>query len=305
MKQIAVIPAYRAAGTILTVVKETLPYVDEIVVVDDFCPEGTADLLSGLDESRVHVIRRSQNGGVGAATKTGIEFALEQDAEIVIKLDADGQMPSHRIPALTQQIRNGSKDFVKGNRFDSPEDLEGMPALRLMGNAVLSLVNKVTSGYWKISDPTNGFFAISRKTIEELAWGKVADDYFFESDLLFRLRLIDARVGQLRMKSIYGAEKSSLRPVRMIIPFTFKHTRNHLKRIIYLYYVRELNLGSLYLPSSIVLLTAGLITGIEVVRQSNIGEIGIGTAILSSIALILGSQFLLQFLAVDMDSEPN
>ncbi len=305
VKITAVVPAYKASTTISEVVSQLENFVDHIVVVDDACPEGTADVLSSNKSKKLIVFKREENGGVGAATKDAIRIALENGADIVVKVDADLQMPTEKIPELIQPLKDDSADFSKGNRFDSPEDLEHMPKKRLIGNAGLSLISKFTTGYWSVSDPTNGFFAMTSKLANKLVWEKISDDYFFESDLLFRLRLANARISQMQMKAVYDGEKSSLRPLKIMFPFLYRHNKNLFKRMIYMYYVRELNLGSFYYPLGIILFVIGIIAGIQAIQQASAGPVGTGTVVLSSLTLILGSQFLLQFLSVDMNSEPK
>ena len=304
MTVVCVIPSYRAKASIKEVAINALDYCDRVVVVDDGCPEQTGKEVLGIHDS-ITVIFREVNGGVGAATKTGVEEALRIGASIVVKLDADGQMDASRIPELLRPLETGLADFCKGTRFDSPEDLEGMPKVRLLGNAFLSLINKFTTGYWTLNDPTNGFIAFSQKFATGINWRKIEDGYFFESDLLFRSRLISARIVQLRMSSIYQGERSSLRPLRQIIPFTMSHTKNQLKRLAYMYFVREWNMGTIYFLSSLLSLIFGVAAAIMALNQAAVGAIGTGTAVASSLGFIMSVQFITQFLTVDIASEPK
>ena len=301
---VSVIPSYRAKASIKAVALSALQYCDKVIVVDDNCPEQSGREVIGINDSII-VIFRDANGGVGAATKTGIEEALRLDASIIVKLDADGQMDASRIPELVKPLQAGFADFCKGTRFDSPEDLEGMPKVRLVGNALLSLINKFTSGYWSLNDPTNGFIAFSHQYAREINWQKIKDRYFFESDLLFRSRLISARIGQIRMKSIYQGETSSLRPMRQIIPFTLGHMKNQWKRLLYMYFVREWNMGTIYFLSGASSLTIALAASQAAFAQAEIGSVGTGTAVLASMCYILWVQFSTAFLAVDISSEPK
>ena len=304
MKVVCVIPTFMASGTIREVAVESAKHCDLVVVVDDKCPDSSGLLVADLDK-RIHLVRRSENGGVGAATKTGIAIALEMDADVIVKLDSDGQMNPALIPDLINPILNHESEFVKGTRFDSPEDLEGMPRVRLIGNSFLSLINKYTSGYWTVNDPTNGFIAFNRRFAEEISWQKVDDGYFFESDLLFRARLISTRITQMRMRSIYRGEKSSLRPLRQVLPFTWKHFRNQFKRIIYLYFVREWNLGTIYFLTGGVSLGIAIASSVSALTQAQYGSVGTGTAVLASLGYILWVQFTTAFLTVDVSSEPK
>lgn len=304
MKCIAVIPAYRASKTIREVVLSAMEFCHAVVVVDDACPERSGDCVADLS-GRVFVLRKANNGGVGAATKFGVIKAIELGAEVIVKVDADGQMDPALIPKLIETIDRGEADFAKGTRFDTPEDLESMPKLRLIGNSALTLINKFTSGYWSINDPTNGFIALSSELATQLQWKKIADDYFFESDVLFRARLIGARISQMRMPAIYKGERSYLRPAKIIFPFLKGHVVNFVKRIIYMYFVREWNLGTIYLVSSFIALGLAASASYFAIQQSLIGSVGTGTAVLASLGFILWVQFVSQFLTVDMTSEPR
>lgn len=304
MKIVAVIPAYRARNTIDKVVAQALKVFDHVIVVDDDCPEKSGMVVENLS-SNLTTLFRKKNGGVGAATKTGIQEALDLGAEVIVKIDSDGQMDPSLAPLLTEPIIAGQADLCKGTRFDSPEDLEGMPLLRLVGNSALSLINKFSSGYWSVNDPTNGFVALSAKLARDLRWEKISDDYFFESDLLFRSRLLGARVSQMRMRSVYGSEKSGLKPLKVLIPFLVKHLRNQLKRLIYMYFVREWNLGTIYVLASLLSLGVGLVASLSAFQQAEVGSVGTGTAVLSSLGFILWVQFSTQFIAVDVTSEPR
>ena len=304
MKVICVIPTYRAEDTVASIAKKSLDYVDEVIVVDDACPEGSGASADGLDK-RITVVYRDKNGGVGAASKTGFLKARQKGADIIVKLDSDGQMNPNLIPQLIEPLVSRSADFTKGTRFDSPEDLEGMPVIRLVGNSILSLINKFSSGYWTVNDPTNGFIGFTKYFYESLSWGKINDGYFFESDLLFRSRLIGARVSQMRMKSVYSGERSGLKPLRVALPFAWKHFLNQIKRIAYMYLVREWNLGTIYMLAGFVSLAVGIISSISALNQVQAGSVGTGTAVLASLGYVLWVQFSTAFLTADVTSEPK
>ena len=152
-RTVAVVPAYRAAATLARVVERALEVVDEVIVVDDACPERCSEVLAGAP-SRVHVVRREHNGGVGAATKTGIVEALARGAEIIVKVDADDQMDTSYIPHMVAFLQRAPEiDMVKGNRFADPATLYRMPVTRLIGNAGLTFLVKFSTGYWTIFSP--------------------------------------------------------------------------------------------------------------------------------------------------------
>jgi glycosyltransferase involved in cell wall biosynthesis len=157
-----VIPSFKVRDHILGVIAAIPPEVDRIYVVDDACPEGSgAHVEANCRDERVRVLRNDTNQGVGGATLRGYEAALADGADYLVKLDGDGQMDPGRIPSLVRPLEDGSADYTKGNRFFDLEDVRTMPAIRLIGNSILSFVNKVASGYWDVMDPTNGYTAIN------------------------------------------------------------------------------------------------------------------------------------------------
>jgi glycosyltransferase involved in cell wall biosynthesis len=229
------------------------PEVDRIYAVDDFCPEQSGALIEEqCRDSRVHVLRHAENQGVGGAVVTGYRAALADGAEIVVKVDGDGQMDTSLIARLVRPLANGGADYAKGNRFYDLEDVRTMPRIRLFGNAVLSLVNKIASGYWDIMDPTNGFTAIHRTALAALPLTKLDRGYFFESDMLFRLYTIRAVVRDVPMPARYGDETSGLDIGRAAVIFPVTSACATVKRAFYAYFLRDFNAGTLQLCLGIV-----------------------------------------------------
>lgn len=306
-KKLVVIPAYKVADTVVEITERAISFSDHVLIVDDACPEGSGQKaqrhFSG--NKKVSVMFHELNKGVGGAMKTGYFWALEHDFAIVVKIDGDGQIHPELIPDLIEPILGGRADYAKGNRFGSPRTVGNMPFVRLIGNGFLSLLTKLSSGYWSINDPTNGFVGISREMLQRIEPRYLADDYFFESDLLYRLSIARARVAELTMESVYSNEKSSLNIPRVVFTFPLLHLRNMIKRIFYNYYVRDWSIGSIELPTGITLLVAGLWFGLisfQEAQQSG-GGISAGEAVGSSVAIILGFQLLLSFVSHDIQSE--
>jgi len=303
-----VIPCYRVRHKIMSVIAAIGPEVGWIFAVDDACPDQSGNFIeSDCSDPRVKVLRHAKNGGVGAATCTGFAAALLTGADIVVKLDGDGQMDPALIPNLIAAIILGQADFCKGNRFHRLGDTRGMPALRMVGNAGLSLLSKISTGYWQIFDPTNGFLAIHRSVLAELDLKSLHPRYFFESDLLAQLALIRARVRDLPMHAVYADEVSSMRPLHVIAPFTYGHARNLLRRITYQYFVRGFSLASIQLVLGLPMLLFGVVFG--VLTWHNSISTGItataGTVMLSALPIILGVDFLLSWLNFDVHAEPR
>lgn len=303
-----VIPSYRVTDHILDVIKGIGPEVSKIFVVDDACPDKSGDFVEkNSKDKRVTVLRHSENKGVGGAVITGYKAALASDADIVVKVDGDGQMDPGLIPRIIAPVVRGEADYAKGNRFDSLEDLFEMPKIRIFGNAVLSLWSKLSTGYWRVTDPTNGFTAIHRSALEAIHLDKVRNSYFFESDLLFRLSIINAVVADVPMRAVYGEEKSHLKIRKVLLEFPYRHNVNLLKRIFYRYYLREWSIASIELPVGLGLTIFGTWFGLSsYFAASSVGQATTaGQVTLSAVAIILGVQLLLSFLAYDVQSEPR
>ena len=303
-----VIPCYRVKSHILEVIAGIGKEVARIYVIDDACPEKTGEFVkSQVKDKRVHVIFHATNKGVGGAVITGYKQALEDGVEVVVKIDGDGQMDSQLISTIARPVLEGNADYSKGNRFDSLENLIGMPKIRIFGNAVLSLWSKVSSGYWTVTDPTNGFTAIHKKALEAINLDKVRKSYFFESDMLFRLSIANCVVADVPMAAVYGDEKSNLKISKVLFEFPWRHSINFLKRIFYRYYLREWSVGSFELPLGIFLLVFGAWFGLSSYLSASAAGVATtaGQVTGSAVALILGVQLLLSFLSYDVQSEPR
>ena len=156
-----VIPSYRVSRSVLDVIRRIGPEAASIYVVDDACPEQSGERVSSdCRDPRVRVIRHSSNQGVGGAVMTGYRAAMDDGADIVVKLDGDGQMAPELLPTIVTPLLAGEADYAKGNRFFDLDGLSSMPAVRLWGNAILSILSKLSTGYWNVVDPTNGYTAI-------------------------------------------------------------------------------------------------------------------------------------------------
>jgi dolichol-phosphate mannosyltransferase len=303
----AVIPCYRVHNKILSVLAQMPAVVKHIICVDDACPDGSADIVEQhCTDDRVIVLRHEQNKGVGGAMITGYRAALKTGADIVVKVDGDGQMDPKFIPQLVRPILEGEADYVKGNRFFLLENLEGMPAMRLLGNAVLSFMSKLSTGYWRIFDPTNGFTAIHARTLALIPLQKLNPRYFFESDILFRLAILRAVVKDMPQRAIYADESSGIKLPRIVPQFLWLHSRNFIKRIFYSYYLRDFHLASIEWVLGPVLFMFGVIYGANAWYDSSASHVNTpaGTVMLSGLPVIIGLQLTLSAIGFDVDNQP-
>lgn len=299
-----VIPCFRVRKHIASVIGEIGPEVHSIYVVDDCCPEKTGEFVSQtIDDTRVKVIFNEINLGVGGATLAGMVRAAEDDADVIVKIDGDGQMDPHLIPAFAAVILSSEADFAKGNRFFEPEGVMTMPRTRLIGNAGLSFMAKLSTGYWHSFDPTNGFFAIHASLMSLLPVEKISNRYFFESDLLFRLGVIEARVMDIPMHAHYADEQSSMQPHKEIWRFTKGHVKNFIKRVFYRYFLRDFSIASIELILGLALLAFGTTFGLANWRSESFASAG--TVMLAAMPIIIGTQLLLAFLNYDIQSTPS
>lgn len=303
-----VIPCFGVRKHILDVVHRIGPMATKIYAVDDCCPESSGDFLSQeCSDPRVTVLRHSINQGVGGAVLTGYARAVLDGADVIVKIDGDGQMDPALLPLFVEPILDGEADYAKGNRFFHLDDVRAMPRVRLFGNAVLSFMAKLSTGYWEIFDPTNGYTAIHARLIPHLPVEKIAKRYFFETDMLFRLNTMQAVVVEVPMEATYADEKSNLQISRVIPEFLVRHLRNLAKRIFYGYFLRDFSLASIELVLSIVLLVFGASFGAYHWWDSVLTgkATPIGTALLAAVPTLLGVQFGLGFLSFDMRTRPD
>jgi glycosyltransferase involved in cell wall biosynthesis len=303
-----VIPAYKLDHKVLSLIKEIPKVVGMVIVVDDDCPNKIGSYIESVcKDPRVQVVYNQKNLGVGGAVKNGYRHALNQGAEVIIKFDGDGQMNASEIPSLIEPLLEGKADYTKGNRFYTLESLKSMPRIRLFGNFILGILSKISTGYWNIFDPNNGFTAISSKALSNLDLEKISDSFFFESDMLFRLYCNRAVVLDVPMMSIYGDEKSNLSIPKVTLEFMYKHFRNSIKRFFYTYILRDASVASLELPFGILLLTFGVTNSFVNLLQSSSSGVpnNPGTVMLSSLAILTGVQFVLAFISHDVSNVPR
>jgi dolichol-phosphate mannosyltransferase len=303
-----VIPCFKVREQILKVLPRIGPEVTSIFVVDDCCPQESGRLVQlESKDARVKVIFNSRNLGVGGAVLAGYHAALADGADIIVKIDGDNQMDPELLISIVAPILAGEADYVKGNRFFDPEAIIGMPFVRVFGNSCLSFLAKLSTGYWNLFDPTNGFTAIHARVAELLPSEKISQRYFFETDILFRLNSVGAVVVDLPMVARYGDEISNLSVVKAIPEFFVKHVRNTFKRIIYRYLLRDFSVATLELfVGSLLLLFGSVYGGMRWYLSANgILSANAGSVMLAALPVFVGIQLIIAFLNYDIRSVPQ
>jgi glycosyltransferase involved in cell wall biosynthesis len=302
-----VVPCYRVKSHILRVIARTPAWIEGIVCVDDACPEGSGDFIEAENtDPRVVVIRLARNQGVGGATLAGYAEAVRRGARVMVKVDGDDQMDLGLAAQLVAPILLGEADYAKGNRFTSISHLTTMPTVRVLGNAMLSFAAKLSTGYWNIFDPTNGYTAVEASVAKLVMQKRVSKRFFFETDLLYHLGTLRAVVRDVPMPARYADEVSNIRIGQIVGPFALKHLRNFAQRVVGQYFVRDFNVASLELVFGTFSLLFGLAYALSYLANRVPGQAAsAGVVMLAALPVILGAQFLLQAMNFDVLNVPN
>lgn len=303
----AVLPAYRTASSIQTVIEHIPASVRHVIVVDDASPDGVGATVSAIGDPRVLLVTHETNRGVGGAMKTGFDRALELGADIVVKLDSDGQMDPALIPVFVAPLVEGRADFAKGNRFADLAVISAMPPLRRVGNLALSFLVKAASGYWSLFDPCNGYIAITRDLLRDIRRGRLADRYFFEISLLCESYRAGGVVLDIAMHPRYGDEISSLSPMRSLFDFSWRLLGRMVRRIGFAYFLRDFTVVSVFISAGVPLMVFGVLWSAYHWYLSVVTNVvaSTGTVMIGTLAIILAFQLLLQAVVLDVQNEPG
>jgi dolichol-phosphate mannosyltransferase len=301
-----IIPAYKVEREIETVLTRLPKYIRTIIVVNDASPDRTGEIVTeaARKDKRIILLTHDRNQGVGGAMVTGFKKAIELEAQIVVKVDGDGQMNPDYLPALIMPLIQGKADHSKGNRFSDFQALGQMPLIRRIGNTALSFLSKAATGYWNCFDPTNGYFAIRGDLLRQLPLSKLDPGYYFEISLLSLLYLKNAFIKDIPIPAFYDQEKSNLSIAHTLIDFSLKLPGTFFRRVLIKYFINDFSMLSIYLLSGIPLLAFGLIFGIA--KWVHYAGLHIpaptGTVMLP---VLLGIQILLSAIGIDLQATPK
>ena len=301
-----VIPALneeRLIGATLEAVPET---IDRIYVIDDGSEDQTAEIVRkrGEIDPRVELLQHQKNQGVGAAIITGYLQASADDYDISVVVGGDHQMPLEVVEDLLEPIVRGAADYTKGNRFLMPSvGLEGMPWTRFIGNAIISIMTKMASGYYKIYDVVDGYTAITKRAIDLIDWGKAWKGYGYPMDFLVRLNAMGLKVKDVPRRAIYleGERQSQIKGVNYALKVVPMMVRDFFWRLFSKYLVRDFHPLFFFYLFGFMLLPLGVIYGAFLVYQQWIGEGVTGPrSVVCALMIIMGIQFLLFAMLYDM-----
>ena len=301
-----VVPAYneeRQIGKVL----ETMPdFVDQIIVVDDRSSDATLERCREWQDrlgQRLTVIEQPKRQGVGAAITSGYRRSIDLGIEVVAVMAGDGQMDPNDLTLIIDPVVSGKADYSKGNRLFTGEAWRKTPAVRYLGNAFLSMLTKIASGYWHVADSQSGYTAISRPALLSLDLDRVYPSYGYPNDLLIRLNVGNYRVADVPVHPRYGiGERSSMNVLKVIPTVSFLLWRGFIYRLLIKYVVKDFHPLVFFYFFGIAFLIVGTLLGLlESVLKIFRGEIAIATIVLVAMLMIGGLQFLLFAMWFDME----
>ena len=307
-KRVAVVvPAYGEEELIGRTLSGIPSFVDRVYVVDDASRDATVERARAVGDERVEVVVHERNRGVGAAIVTGYKRALDEAVDVVCVMAADDQMDPVDLEPLVRPVVRGEVDYAKANRLFTGEAWRVIPRTRYIGNAILSLLTKVASGYWHVADSQSGYTAISTPMLAQLDLDRVYRGYGFPNDMLVHLNVWNARVRDVPSRPIYGVgERSGIRLRRVVPRISWLLLKGFLWRLREKYVIRDFHPLVFFYVLGFVMTITGLVLGIvETVLRIDGSAVSVGTVVLVALLLIAGSQFTLFAMWFDMESNKD
>jgi glycosyltransferase involved in cell wall biosynthesis len=307
-KRVAVvIPAYDEERLVVDTLRGIPSFVDGIYVVDDASRDRTTTSARSVDDPRVVVVEREQNGGVGAAIVTGYKRAVADGFDIACVMAADNQMDPGDLERIVTPVARGELEYAKANRLITGEAWRVMPRARYLGGALLSFLTKIASGYWHVADSQTGYTAASREILEQLDLERIYARYGFPNDMLVHLNVWNARVRDVPSRPIYGIGERSGIKIRRVVPrISWLLLKGFFWRLREKYVIRDFHPLVLFYMFGFFMTFIGLGLGIaEVVLRIMGNAVSVGTVVLVALLLIFGSQFTLFAMWFDMESNKD
>jgi glycosyltransferase involved in cell wall biosynthesis len=302
-----VVPAFNEERLVGDTIAGIPPFVDRIYVVDDASRDATAERARGAGDARVAVLAHEKNRGVGAAIVTGYKQAVADGADVVAVMAGDNQMDPADLAALVAPVARGELDYTKANRLFTGKAWDLMPHTRYLGNAVLSLLTKIASGYWHVADSQSGYTAISKEMVNDLDLDRVYTGYGFPNDLLVHLNVWNARVRDFPSRPVYGVgERSGIRYHRVVPRISLLLVKGFFWRLKEKYVIRDFHPLVFFYAFGLIGIVTGLVLGLVELGFRLAGNaVSVGTVVLIALLLVSGVQFTLFAMWFDMESNKD
>ncbi len=307
-KRVAVVvPAYEEEHLVGETLRGIPDAVDRIYVVDDASRDATVERAREAADARTEIIVHERNGGVGAAIVTGYKKALGEEIDVVVVMAADNQMDPAELLSLVTPVARGETDYAKANRLFTGEAWSVIPRTRYLGNAVLSLLTKIASGYWHVADSQAGYTALGLGALRRLDLDRIYRRYGFPNDMLVHLNVINARVRDVPSRPIYGVgERSGIRLRRVVPRISWLLVKGFFWRMREKYVIRDFHPLVFFYALGFLMLGIGLALGIsETILRALGNQITTATIVLVALLLVSGSQFTLFAMWFDMESNKD
>ncbi len=300
------LPAYNEANFIGLTIKAVPSYVDHIIVINDGSTDNTAQVVKKIQSKNPKVtLLNKPNGGVGSALKTGLKHLATIKPTYTVIAAGDNQCDLTVIQKFVNLCQTHGFDVCRGNRFLDNDNLQNMPALRRIGNAVYSFITKIVSGYYSLFDFQSSYSAIKTSVLLKINPAKLRDDYLWDNSLWINLNIVGAVIKEIPIPSKYAGEVSNINY------FTFiSHSLSYLFSAfldrIYQKYILILHPIGVFFVGGLFLFLFGLVFGVWV-AYNVIGPPTASTAtvMLSVVPVITGFQLLLQAIVLDIQNEPK
>jgi glycosyltransferase involved in cell wall biosynthesis len=307
-KRVAVVvPAHDEEPLIATTIGGIPSLVDRVYVVDDGSADGTAGAALAAGDARVEVLRHDSNRGVGAATVTGYRRALEEGHDVVVVMNGDNQMDPEDLPALVRPVVRGEVDYAKANRLFTGQAFQLIPKTRFFGNAILSMLTKIASGYWHVADSQSGYTAIASPMLAQLDLDRVYTSYGFPNDMLVHLNVWNARVRDVPSRPVYGVgERSGIRYRHVVPRISWLLLKGFFWRLWEKYVKRDFHPLVFFYLFGFVATAAGVVLGLVVAGLRIAGQdLTVGTVVLIALLVLSGTQFMLFAMWFDMETNKD
>ncbi|MFL5941922.1 MAG: glycosyltransferase family 2 protein [Gaiellaceae bacterium] len=302
-----VVPAFDEEALIAATLGGIPALVDRIIVVDDGSSDRTAECARETGDPRVEVVSHERRSGVGAATITGYRRALADGVDLVVVMNGDNQMDPEDLPTLVAPVARGELDYSKANRLSTGQAWQLIPKTRFFGNAILSLLTKIASGYWHVADSQSGYTVISRAMLEQLDLDRVYTQYGFPNDMLVHLNVWNARVRDFPSRPIYGVGERSAMRYRHVVPrISWLLLKGFFWRLWEKYVKRDFHPLVFFYVMGFIATVTGIGLGLVVVAFRIAGDsIPVATVVLVALLVISGLQFTLFAMWFDMESNKD